>query len=90
MICAIYRSPKREQTYLYVEKRDNFSRVPEELLKSFGQPQYTMTISLVDRKNLAGADIEKVKISLIEQGFYLQIPPPVENLMNAHLNQMEK
>ncbi|WP_323837153.1 YcgL domain-containing protein [Photorhabdus africana] len=90
MICAIYRSPKREQTYLYVEKRDNFSRVPEELLKNFGQPQYTMTISLADRTKLAGADIEKVKISLIEQGFYLQIPPPVENLMNGHLSQMEK
>ncbi|KAA1187288.1 MULTISPECIES: YcgL domain-containing protein [Photorhabdus] len=90
MICVIYRSPKREQTYLYVEKRDNFSRVPEELLKSFGRPQYAMMISLADRKKLAGADIEKVKISLIEQGFYLQIPPPVENLMNQHLNQMEK
>ncbi|WP_434524975.1 YcgL domain-containing protein [Photorhabdus asymbiotica] len=90
MICVIYRSPNREQTYLYIEKRDDFSRVPEELLKSFGRPQYAMTISLVARKKLAGADIEKVKISLVEQGFYLQIPPPVENLMNQHLDQMKK
>ncbi|WP_445493577.1 YcgL domain-containing protein [Photorhabdus sp. SF281] len=90
MICVIYRSPKREQTYLYVEKRDNFSRVPEELLKSFGQPQYVMMISLADRKTLASADIEKVKVSLIEQGFYLQIPPRDENLMNVHLQQMKK
>ncbi|OCQ50908.1 Protein YcgL [Photorhabdus australis subsp. thailandensis] len=90
MICVIYRSPNREQTYLYIEKRDDFSRVPEELLKSFGRPQYAMTISLTDRKKLAGADIEKVKISLIEQGFYLQIPPPVENLMNQHLDQTKE
>jgi len=28
MICAIYRSPTREQTYLYIEKKDDFSRIP--------------------------------------------------------------
>ncbi|OWF92042.1 hypothetical protein B4916_05060 [Yersinia intermedia] len=24
MLCAIYRSPKRDQTYLYIEKKDDF------------------------------------------------------------------
>ncbi|EPM5129348.1 YcgL domain-containing protein, partial [Salmonella enterica subsp. enterica serovar Cerro] len=27
MFCVIYRSSKRDQTYLYVEKKDDFSRV---------------------------------------------------------------
>ncbi|SFU68341.1 YcgL domain-containing protein [Xenorhabdus koppenhoeferi] len=85
MICVIYRSLKRDQTYLYIAKKDDFSRVPEELLKTFGQPQYSMMISLSDRKKLANADIEKVKAALVEQGFYLQVPPPVENLINEHL-----
>ncbi|WP_423778388.1 YcgL domain-containing protein, partial [Enterococcus faecalis] len=30
MFCGIKRSSKRDQTYLYVEKKDDFSRVPEE------------------------------------------------------------
>ncbi|MBD2813680.1 YcgL domain-containing protein [Xenorhabdus sp. Flor] len=85
MICVIYRSPKREQTYLYIEKKGDFSRVPEELLKTFGQPQFSMMLSLAERKKLANADIEKVKEALSEQGFYLQIPPPVESLINEHL-----
>ncbi|MBC8945065.1 MULTISPECIES: YcgL domain-containing protein [Xenorhabdus] len=85
MICVIYRSPKREQTYLYIEKKGDFSRVPEALLKTFGQPQFSMMISLAERKKLANADIEKVKVALSEQGFYLQVPPPVENLINEHL-----
>ncbi|MEX0446076.1 YcgL domain-containing protein [Xenorhabdus sp. SGI246] len=85
MICVIYRSPKREQTYLYIEKKGDFSRVPEALLKAFGQPQFSMMISLAERKKLANADIEKVKVALNEQGFYLQVPPPVENLINEHL-----
>ncbi|PHM73388.1 YcgL domain-containing protein [Xenorhabdus kozodoii] len=85
MICVIYRSPKRDHTYLYIERRGDFSRVPEALLKAFGEPQYAMMISLSERKKLANADIEKVKAALSEQGFYLQVPPPVESLLNEHL-----
>ncbi|PHM60192.1 YcgL domain-containing protein [Xenorhabdus ishibashii] len=85
MICVIYRSPKRDQTYLYIEKRGDFSRVPEDLLRTFGEPQYSMMISLSERKKLANADIEKVKTALNEQGFYLQVPPPVESLLNEYL-----
>ncbi|KAA8729870.1 MAG: YcgL domain-containing protein [Ewingella americana] len=90
MLCAIYRSTKRDQTYLYVEKKDDFSRVPEELLQGFGQPQFSMSINLAQREKLATADIEKVKQSLLEQGYYLQVPPPMESLLNMHLQNGEK
>ncbi|MDR3434455.1 MAG: YcgL domain-containing protein [Rouxiella aceris] len=86
MLCAIYRSNKRDQTYLYVEKKDDFTQVPEELMKSFGQPVFSMIVNLGTREKLATADIEKVKQELTEQGYYLQVPPPVENLLNMHLN----
>jgi uncharacterized protein YcgL (UPF0745 family) len=81
MICAIYRSIKRDQTYLYVEKKDDFSKVPEELLHGFGQPQFAMIVNLATRKKLANADIDKVRQCLQEQGYYLQVPPPVESLL---------
>ncbi|CNK92605.1 YcgL domain-containing protein [Yersinia aldovae] len=87
MLCAIYRSPKRDQTYLYIEKKDDFSRVPAELLTRFGQPQFAMLLSLNERKTLATADVEKVKNSLVEQGFYLQVPPPPESLLKMHLGE---
>ncbi|WKX25300.1 YcgL domain-containing protein [Tatumella ptyseos] len=85
MICAIYRSSLRDQTYLYLSKKDDFSCVPEALMKGFGKPLLSMVISLEGRERLASADIDKVKQQLIEQGFYLQIPPPVENLLTRHL-----
>jgi len=84
MFCVIYRSPQRDQTYLYVEKKDDFSRVPEELLRGFGKPQLAMVLPLDRTKKLANADIEKVKLALQEQGYYLQLPPPVENLLKIH------
>ncbi|WP_066745646.1 YcgL domain-containing protein [Proteus myxofaciens] len=90
MICAIYRSIKRDQTYLYIEKKDDFSRIPEELLQSFGEPQFAMSLSLAQRERLANADIEKVKQALNEQGFYLQVPPPVESMLNAYLDELKK
>ncbi|AVJ17979.1 YcgL domain-containing protein [Serratia rhizosphaerae] len=85
MLCVIYRSSKRDQTYLYVEKKDDFSRVPEDLLKSFGAPQFAMLLNLDERKRLANANIDKVREALKEEGFYLQVPPPVENLLSQHL-----
>ncbi|CAG9415782.1 TPA: YcgL domain-containing protein [Providencia alcalifaciens] len=84
MICAIYRSPNRDQTYLYIEKKDDFSRVPEELLKQFGKPQFSMLISLDKREKLANADIERVRADLQDVGYYLQFPPPVEDLLSEY------
>lgn len=84
MFCVIYRSAKRDQTYLYVEKKDDFSRVPEELMKGFGQPQLAMILPLDDSKKLVNASLDKVKQALTEQGYYLQLPPPPEDLLKQH------
>ena len=85
MFCVIYRSTKCEQTYLYVEKKDDFSRVPDELMYSFGTPKLAMILPLDGRKKLIHADLDKVKQALADQGYYLQLPPPSENLLKKHL-----
>lgn len=84
MFCAIYRSLYSVDAYLYIEKKDNFSRVPELLLQRFGKPQLAMMINLAERCQLAAADIATVRRALVEMGYYLQVPPPVENLLSAH------
>ena len=85
MFCVIYRSNKREQSYLYVEKKDDFSRVPDELMYSFGTPKLAMILPLDGRKKLIHADLDKVKQALADQGYYLQLPPPSENLLKKHM-----
>ncbi|MBV7404638.1 YcgL domain-containing protein [Enterobacter sp. ENT03] len=85
MFCVIYKSPRREQTYLYVEKKDDFSRVPDALMQGFGKPQLAMLLPLDGRKKLVNADLEKVKEALKTQGYYLQLPPPPEDLLKQHL-----
>ncbi|NIY46829.1 YcgL domain-containing protein [Cedecea colo] len=90
MFCVIYRSNKRDQTYLYVEKKDDFSRVPEELMKGFGEPRLAMILPLDGSKKLANADFDKVKQALKDQGYYLQLPPPPESLLKMHLEKNPK
>ncbi|MEM6159096.1 YcgL domain-containing protein [Erwinia sp. P6884] len=90
MLCVIYRSAKRDQTYLYVEKKDDFSRVPAELMQGFGKPQLAMLLPLDGSKRLVNADLEKVKAALKEQGYYLQVPPPPESLLKMHLEKSKK
>lgn len=88
MLCAIYKSSIKLDTYLYIEKREDFSKVPEKLLQTFGKPQFVMLINLANRAKLAGADKAKVMAQLTECGFYLQLPPPQENLLKQHLAQI--
>ena len=54
-------------------------------MRGFGQPTLAMMLPLDGRKKLVNADLEKVKQALTEQAYYLQIPPPPEDLLKQHL-----
>ena len=89
-ICTIYRSAKQEGMYLYVDKSEDLSRVPESLLQRFGKPQHAMTLVLHPERKLARADINKVLAALEEQGFYLQMPPQADEYMQSVRQQNSK
>ena len=75
--------------YLFVQRRDDFSDVPEGLLKNFGTPQLVTVVNLATKDKLAYADLDTVKKRLVEQGYYLQLPPPVEALLAKHKEQIK-
>ena len=37
--CWVYRSPRKQEMYLYLAEEDTFDKVPDELLQRFGEPQ---------------------------------------------------
>ncbi|PSJ47903.1 hypothetical protein C7H85_03600 [Zobellella endophytica] len=90
MLCVVYKSPKKAETYLFVERRDDFSRVPKPLMATFGTPQLVMMANLATKTRLALSDIDKVREALLTQGYYLQLPPPPDNLLKAHLASHSK
>ena len=69
--------------YLYTVCKDDFSTVPDELIKVFGRPEFSMMLNLERRSRLARADIEKVKLQLLDVGYYLQMPPTLSKDKNS-------
>ena len=77
--CWIYKSPRKEEMYLYVAAAEDFSQVPEALLSHFGEPIFVMQLVLSPDRPLARAEVEDVITQLGERGFYLQMPPQHES-----------
>lgn len=80
LLCNIYKSRRKEETYLYVSLKDDLSRVPETLLETFGRPELVTKLMLAEDRKLARAEAPKVLAAIEEQGFYLQLPPPKEEM----------
>jgi len=84
MLCAVYKSSKKANTYIFVKTRDEFDDVPKALMSTFGSPILVTLFNLATKDKLGFADLDKVKSNLVEQGYYLQLPPPAEDLLKEH------
>lgn len=83
MLCTIYKSKKKPGSYLYVQKRDDFSAVPTVLMEHFGKPELVMMFNLAGNKPLHNADKNEVREKIESQGFYLQMPKQDDGLFNS-------
>lgn len=77
-LCSVYKSPRKKEMYLYVNKQEALTRVPEALLAAFGAPHHVFDLVLTPERQLARESIGKVLENLESQGFHLQMPPPEE------------
>lgn len=77
----VYKTAKREQLYLYVDRQEGLKRVPESLLTQFGKPVVAMEILVDETKQLAKLSGDKLLAEIAEKGFYLQLPPKKDDYM---------
>ena len=89
MLCAVYKSIRKSQTYLFIAKRDDFSSVPDALLTQFGPPQLVSLINIQEKTKLALADPANVRSAIINNGYYLQLPPPPVDYLQEHKKLQE-
>ena len=75
VLVSIYKSPNKDEMYLYLNKSDGVQAIPDALLKVFGKPAHVMDLLLTPEKTLARVDVSKVLSALQENGYYLQMPP---------------
>lgn len=74
MHCIVYKSLRQFDYYLFVDREDAFSRVPEGLKILLGTLEKVMEVELDSARTLAQADVEEVMKQVLEQGYYLQMP----------------
>ncbi len=77
MHCVVYRSSRKADSYLFVEREGDFARVPAELLKLLGALELVMHLQLDLKRRLALSDPAVVRQQLATHGYFLQMPPPV-------------
>ncbi len=75
MKCFVYKSNKKADSYIYLNQKDGFEKIPEQLLQLFGEPEFALEFELTNDRKLALADAKQVIQNLSEQGYYLQMPP---------------
>lgn len=74
MKCYVYKSSKKEDTFLYLGEKGRFDLLPEGLLILFGKPGFVLEFDLTKDRTLAQVDAKQVLADLHEHGYYLQIP----------------
>jgi hypothetical protein len=77
MHAYVYKSQRKQDTYLYLREKDAFSLVPELLRAPLGTLVFVLEVALVPGRRLARVEAETVKANLEALGFYLQSPAEV-------------
>ncbi len=73
--CSVFKSPKRAEMYIYVDRSQDLEQLPEALLAVFGEPCHVLDMVLTPSKKLARVEADKVLADIEEKGFFLQMPP---------------
>jgi uncharacterized protein len=90
MICAVYRSKKRPNTYLFLAKKGDFSVIPSELLKLFGTPELFMLLTEEKLSKLTFVTKEKLSFELASNQYWLCIRQEEDNLLKQHLDYLAR
>jgi uncharacterized protein len=80
-LVQVFRSPRQQEMYLYVDKAHGLVDVPEPLMRRFGEPEPFMVVLLGPERRLARANAAEVLQKIVDQGYYLQMPPTAAELL---------
>ena len=73
MWCYIYRSTKKENCYLYMEQENDFSHIPEKIMRIFGTPVFVMKVLLDGKRRFVVGTAQEIEEKIKADGFFLQM-----------------
>lgn len=74
MQCFVYRSTRRDDTYLLTDRGETFDHIPAELLQHLGRLEFAFEFALTPERKLARTDGRRVIDHIERDGYYLQMP----------------
>lgn len=86
MNCFVYRSNKNSGLYLYLKEKDNFDNVPESLIALLGDINFSFEFDLGKNRKLVRAEAQEVLRLMNENGYFLQMPPPKNKILETEYN----
>lgn len=75
MHAYVYKSQRKQDTFVYLAKPDDFDVLPETLKASLAPFAFILEVALTPDRRLAQVDAAQVRANLAENGFHLQLPP---------------
>lgn len=75
MHAYVYKSQRKQDTYVYLARRDDFARLPAPIHAQLAPFAFVLELALSERRRLAQADAGQVRRQLAERGFFVQFPP---------------
>ncbi len=75
MQAYVYKSQRKQDTYVYLARRDDFDAIPDALRAPLAPFAFVLEVELTPQRRLAQADAAQVRANLAERGFHLQFPP---------------
>lgn len=70
-----YKSPKKNELFLYVPAEDALEKLPKELLVMFGEPEFVIEFQLTPALKMPRSNPVEVLKALETKGYYVQMPP---------------
>ena len=75
MHAFVYKSLRKQDTYIYLGKRDDFEVMPAAVRGPLEPFAFVLDVELTPERRLARVDAAQVRANLREHGFHLQLPP---------------
>lgn len=89
-LVSVFSSRLRDGMYLYVDRADAMTRVPQPLQDLFGTPRHVMDMMLTPERKLSRVAAQDVLAGIRDNGFFLQMPPVVDEEITAIINANTK
>lgn len=87
---SVFRSSKKNDTYIFVRRGQKWDDLPESLRGIFGQPVHSMDLVMTPERKLSRTTGAQVLAALKEKDFYLQMPEEQAGYVVEFHKKLEK